>query len=92
MKSLTTKRLILSGMLCASLMLSGCVYERHEVNIELNSDYSGIVAALNDGVKTLADKLALIEAAIQAGQTNDEEALKLIQQAVASLTGTVHTC
>jgi len=74
--------------LAASLTLSACKEEPLTADIALQSDLSGIVAALDEMGASLSDKLAAIEAAVDAGLADNLEASKQIQAAVAALGGT----
>ena len=60
-----------------------------EINLTMESDYSGIIEAIKNGNKSLTDQLALIETAIKNGFKGNDEAIKLIEAAVKALQGTV---
>ena len=84
-----TKRILLFiGMLCAFLLLSSCDKNDSEINISLESDYSGIAAAIRSMNTSLADKLSAIESALSDGLCGNREALALIQKSLESLGGT----
>ena len=68
---------------------TSCENEHPAVNVTLNSDYSGIVEAINSVNTTLSDKLALIEEAIKNGTVASGEANDLIKQALETMNGTL---
>ena len=68
---------------------TSCENEHPAVNVTLNSDYSGIVEAINSVNTTLLDKLALIEEAIKNGTVASGEANDLIKQALETMNGTL---
>ncbi len=68
---------------------TSCENEHPAVNVTLNSDYSGIVEAINSVNTTLSDKLALIEDAIKSGTVASGEANGLIKQALETMNGTL---
>lgn len=88
---------IRNGMLCMLLSLSllsplsftACVNAHPEVDIEVETDYTQIIAAIKDSRKSLTDKLDLIEKAIKSGLSQNESLLILVQGAVNSLSGTL---
>ena len=90
-------RTIKCGALAAFLMLgiaapltfTSCENAHPEINFSMESDFSGIIKALNDANTALADKLANIEAAVKEGTLKSSEALDAIKAAVASMEGTV---
>ena len=93
----TNKRIRPIGLLGALLLLApvapmaftACDTEPAEITITMKSDFSRIIQAINDANKSLTEKLSLIETATTVGFASDEEAQKLIQQAIESLTGTL---
>ena len=68
---------------------TSCENEHPAVNVTLNSDYSGIVEAINSVNSTLLDKLALIEEAVKNGTVASGEANDLIKQALETMNGTL---
>ena len=68
---------------------TSCENEHPAVNVTLNSDYSGIVEAINSVNTTLSDKLALIEEAIKNGSVASGEANDLIKKALETMNGTL---
>lgn len=90
-------RTIKCGALAAFLMLgiaapltfTSCENAHPEINFSMESDFSGIIKALNDANTALADKLANIEAAIKDGTLKSSQALEAIKAAVSSMEGTV---
>lgn len=86
-----------NGMLCMLLSLSllspltftACVNAHPELDIEIETDYTQIIAAIADSQKSLKDKMDLIEQAVKNGLSQNESLLKLVQCAVESLSGTL---
>lgn len=96
MKQFKIKHLA-GGFVCALLLLgtsapfffTSCENEHPEITITIESDFSGIIEAINNTNKTLVEKLAAIEAAINNGIATQSEAQDLIKQALESLNGTL---
>ena len=85
-------RLRPAGLLCtfvALLALSACDTAQPEIDIELEMDFSEVIAAIRDANSSLDDKLALIEATWNNGLADNQAAMKMVQEAVASLGGTM---
>ena len=87
---------LLGGLTClllvgtvSPLAFTSCDMRLPEISITLESDYSGLVAAINQMDKSLSEKLSLIETTLSGGLADNAEALKLIRQAIASLGGTL---
>ena len=80
--------LLLLGI-SAPLFFTSCENEHPEITITLESDFSGIIEAINNTNKTLVEKLAAIETAISNGFASQSEAQDLIKQALESLNGTL---
>ena len=75
--------------LVASLAMSACDTGQPEIDIELETDFREVIAAIRDANRTLDDKLALIEATWNNGLADNQAAMKMVQEAVASLGGTM---
>ena len=80
--------LLLLGI-AAPLTFTACENEHPEISITLTSDYSSIIEAINNANKSLADKLALIEAAVKNGNVASEQSFDLISKAINSLSGSL---
>ena len=65
-----------------SLMLVACKEDVPPIDIALQPNYQGILEAITQSNKTLAEKVALIEAAQRDGLADDQAAIGMIQQAV----------
>ena len=74
-------------LLLAPLTFSACQPEPVKIDITIDKEYSQIIDAIKGVDKTLAQKLAAIEAAVQDGFADDKAAKELITAAVASLSG-----
>ena len=90
----TIRRLLPAGMLGALLLLTplaftSCQPEPAKIDITIKSDYSQIIDAIKSVDKTLAQKLAAIETAMQSGFADNKAAQELVAAAVASLSGTM---
>ena len=70
-------------------ILTACEEEHQQITLKLKPDYSGVVAAINDANRSLAEKMALIEASVNSGLADNQAAISLIQDAVSSLGGTM---
>ena len=70
------------------LVFTACEKEQEPVDITLRPDYSAVIAAINDANASLTSKLSLIESSLTEGFSGNESALKLVRQAVASMSGT----
>ena len=75
--------------LLLALSLTACDSKLPEMEIELKTDYTQILQAISDANKSLADKMALIQAAAGTGLAQDQTLLQLIQEALASLGGSL---
>ena len=82
--------LLLLGI-AAPLTFTACENEHPEISITLTSDYSSIIEAINNANKSLADKLALIEAAVKNGNVSGGQSFDLIIEAINSLTGSLES-
>ena len=71
------------------LTFSACENERERIDIALELDYSGLLAAVRDVDKSLSDCLAMIESAVNEGLADNQAAMKLIRDKIASLDGTM---
>ena len=72
-----------------SLMLVACKEDVPPIDIALQPNYQGILEAITQSNKTLAEKVALIEAAQRDGLADDQAAIGMIRQAVALLSGSL---
>ena len=81
--------IVLLVLSAALLVFAGCEQEPFRIDISLEADYSGMLAAVRGADKSLSDKMALIESAQTSGMASSEQALQLIQEAIASLNGTL---
>ena len=97
MSPMTTNRRYFSCLLGALLMLApvlplaltSCQNEHQEINLTVQQGFDGIAEAIRSMDKTLAEKLAIIESAVQNGLADNKTSQELIQQALASLTGSL---
>ena len=69
-------------------VFTGCQEEPAKINITMVSDYSQLIDAINNTSRSLSDKLSLVESALASGFADSKTAQQMLQQAVASLTGT----
>lgn len=81
--------MVLTFLFLAPLAFSSCENRHPEMDITMETDFSEIIAAINRANKSLADKLALIEASLQQGLADSQAAMEQVRQAVASLSGTM---
>ena len=81
-------RIIALGLVVFLLAFMACEKEQEPVDITLRPDYSAVIAAINDANASLTSKLSLIESSLTEGFSGNESALKLVRQAVASMSGT----
>ena len=72
-----------------SLTLVACKNDVSPIRISLQSDYRGVLEAISQSSQPLADKVALIEASQRDGLADNQTAVKMLQQAVASMSGTL---
>ena len=72
-----------------SMGLVACKNEPSSINIALEPDYRGILETISQSTQPLAEKLALIEAAQRNGLADNQKAIEMIRQAVASMGGTL---
>ena len=80
---LLTVLMISSGM----LVVSSCVNTSAEIDFSVESDFSHLVAAIENVNKSLEERMSLLESAMKSGLASDKDALALIRKAVESLGG-----
>ena len=73
----------------APLLISSCGVEQKKIEIPLELDYSGLLAAIRDSDKSLSDYLTMIENSLEDGLTDNQEAMALIQELIASMEGSM---
>ena len=88
MKHFTDRIIRCSWLVVFLLAFMACEKEQEPVDITLRPDYSAVIAAINDANASLTSKLSLIESSLTEGFSGNESALKLVRQAVASMSGT----
>ena len=71
----------------APLAFSACGPEPEVIEISVQSDFSQLVAALEDVDASLSQRMALLEAAVESGLADNQAAVALARQAVQSLRG-----
>ncbi len=91
-----TDRIIRRGWLVAFLLLvsapvtfTACDNPAPEFTISMETDFSGVLAALNNANTSLGDKLSSIEKSMSDGLADSQEALEMVRKAVASMNGTM---
>ena len=80
--------LLLLFLPLAPLALSSCESGQEKIQIELELDYSGLLAAVQDANRSLTSRMELIESAVSDGLADNQQAMKLIRELIASLDGT----
>ena len=75
--------------LLAAVFITACDNMHPEIDIQLRTDYTEILQAIEDANKSLSEKLALIEAASKTQVTDGQSILELIQKAIESLSGSL---
>lgn len=80
--------LLLLFLPLAPLALSSCESGQEKIQIELELDYSGLLAAVQDANRSLTSRMALIESAVNDGLADNQQAMELIRKLIASLDGT----
>lgn len=73
----------------APLTFTACTNEHPEINVQMVSDYSGIIDVIKNLDKSLADKMALIENAIKEGTLSNTQALDAIKTVLNNMNGTM---
>ena len=73
----------------ASVTFTACGNPAPELNISMETDFSGVLAALNNANTSLSDKLSSIEKAMSDGLADSQEALEMVRKAVESMNGTM---
>ena len=71
------------------LVFVACDDGHPEFDIALEADYSDVIKAINEGDRSLAEKMALIQAAVSNGLAGNNTMMDLIQDALSSLDGTM---
>ena len=86
---MNNKRIIFLLLLFLAVAFTACESEQEQIAIEVELDNSGLLAAVRDANQSLAGKMTLIENALNDGLADNREAMRLIQEVIASLGGTV---
>ena len=73
--------------LCLVWLFSSCEPTSPEINVVFESDYSQLVAAIENVNSSLSDRMSLLEAALESGLADDQSAIALVRKAVESLGG-----
>ena len=81
-------RILFAFLLFLPLVFTSCEGAPATIDITLESDDSGLLAAIRGVDKSVSDKLALIENAVNSGLADNQEAIKLARDLIASLEGT----
>ena len=81
-------RILFALLLLLPLAFTSCEGEPAKIDITLESDYSGLLAAIRGVDKSVSDKLALIETAVNSGLADNQAAMKLARDLIASIEGT----
>jgi len=81
--------LFLALAVLSPFSFTACDNANPEINILLDTDYREIIAAIGDANQSLSNKMALIEAAMRNGLSENESLMQLIQEALASMGGTM---
>ena len=81
-------RILFVLLLLLPLAFTSCEGEPAKIDITLESDYSGLLAAIRGVDRSVSDKLALIETAVSSGLADNQTAMKLARDLIASIEGT----
>ena len=80
---------LLAALLClAPPVFTACQEEPAKITITMVSDYSQLIEAINNVSRSLSEKVELVETALSSGFADSKAAQQMLQQAVASLSGT----
>lgn len=83
------KKIILMLLVLTPLTFTACDDGHPELEIFLDADYSEVIAAIKDANRSLSDRVALIEAAVNSGLAESDALMGLIREALATLGGTM---
>ena len=75
--------------LIAAVTVTACDNMHPDIDIELRTDYTEILQAIEDANMSLLDKLTLIETTANTWMSENQSALDLIRKAVESMGGTL---
>ena len=68
--------------LCLVWLFSSCEPTSPEINVVFESDYSQLVAAIENVNSSLSDRMSLLEAALESGLADDQAAIALDRKSV----------
>ncbi|MBO4625061.1 MAG: hypothetical protein J5646_06170 [Bacteroidales bacterium] len=91
MKRVIRQRITLLALLLALAPLAtwSCKQEPEVIDITVQSDFSRLVAALENVDASLSERMALLESAMQSGLADNKSAVALVRQAVQALRGSL---
>ena len=67
--------------------LPSCMLEPVKIELELDMDYKGLLAAVRDANQSVSAKLALVEEALNSGLASNQQAIQLLQEMIKALEG-----
>lgn len=73
----------------ATLIFTACDEGHPEFGFSMEADYSEVIKAIKDSDKSLSDRVALIEAAVNSGLAESSSLMDMIKEALASMEGTI---
>lgn len=73
----------------SALVFVACDDGHPEFDFSIEADYSEVIRAIKDSDKSLSDRVALIEAAVNSGLADKQNAIGLINEALNALDGGV---
>lgn len=73
----------------SALVFVACDDGHPEFDFSIEADYSEVIRAIKDSDKSLSDRVALIEAAVNSGLAESGSMVDLIKEALASMEGTI---
>ena len=91
MKRVIRHRITLLALLLALAPLAtwSCEQEPEVIEITVQSDFSQLVAALENADASLSERMALLESAMKSGLADSQAAVALVRQAVQALRGSL---
>jgi len=76
-------------LLAVLLLFSSCEPSPEKLDITIETDYSRLVAAIENVNKSLSERMALLEGALESGLADSQAAVTLVRQAVETMGGSL---
>ena len=77
-------------LMAVVLLFASCESSNEKLDITIKTDYSGLVAQIENVNLSLLERMSLLQKAMESGLADNQAAIELIQQAVESMSGSLN--